>query len=90
MMEDDKSLGEVENCVKLDNKAVLKQDIYIEEIETRLICTKTPESLARCRTMFLFPVFCKIGALERNAYWFHVKLIFIVIFGQSFKLDVRG
>ena len=28
MMEDDKSLGEVENCVKLDNKAVLKQGIY--------------------------------------------------------------
>ena len=26
------------------------------------------KSLARCRTMFLFAVFCKIGALERNAY----------------------
>ena len=26
------------------------------------------ESLAGCRTMFLFAVFCKIGALERNAY----------------------
>ena len=30
------------------------------------------ESLAGCRTKFLFAVFCKIGALERNAYWFHV------------------
>ena len=25
-------------------------------------------SLAGCRTMFLFTVFCKIGVLERNAY----------------------
>ena len=38
--------------------------------------------------MFLFAVSCKIGALERNAYWFYVSLIFIVIFGQSFTLDV--
>ena len=30
------------------------------------------ESLAGCRTMFLFAVFCKIIALECNAYWFHV------------------
>ena len=48
------------------------------------------KSLHGCRTMFIFAVFCKIGALERNAYWFHVKLIFTVIFGQSFKLDVRA
>ena len=34
-----------------------------------------------CRAMFLFAVFYKIGAMERNIYWFHVKLIFIVIFG---------
>ena len=26
------------------------------------------ESLAECRTMFLFAASCKIGALERNAY----------------------
>ena len=26
------------------------------------------KSLAGCRTKFLFAVFCKIGALERNAY----------------------
>ena len=40
--------------------------------------------------MVTFAVFCKIGALERNAYLFHVKLIFFAIFGQSFKLDVRA
>ena len=36
MLEDDKSLGEVENWVKLHNEAVSKYDIYLEEIETRL------------------------------------------------------
>ena len=36
MLEDDKSLGEVENQVKLHNEAVSKCDIYLEEIETRL------------------------------------------------------
>ena len=30
------------------------------------------DSLAGCRTKFLFAVFCNIGALESNAYWFHV------------------
>ena len=35
MLEDDKSLGEVKNWVKLHNKAVLKYDAYLEEIETR-------------------------------------------------------
>ena len=30
--------------------------------------TRMLESLAGCRTMFPFPVFCKIDALERNAY----------------------
>ena len=30
------------------------------------------ESSAGCRTIFLFAVFCKIGALECNTYWFHV------------------
>ena len=30
------------------------------------------ESLAGCRTMSLFAVFCKIGALECKVYWFHV------------------
>ena len=32
-----------------------------------LIRTLIQESLAGCRTMFLFAVFCKIGALKRNA-----------------------
>ena len=30
--------------------------------------TRMLESLAGCRTMFLFTVSCNIGALERNAY----------------------
>ena len=54
-------------------------------VESRIL-----ESLAGCCTMFLFAEFCKIGALERNAYWFNVKLIFIVILGQSFKLKLRA
>ena len=37
--------------------------------------------------MVILQGFFKIGALERNTSWFYVKLIFIVIFGQSFKLD---
>ena len=36
MLEDDKSLGEVENQVKLHNEAVSKYDIYVEEMKTRL------------------------------------------------------
>ena len=40
--------------------------------------------------MFRFAVFSKIGALERNTYCFYVKLIYIVIFRQSFKLDVKA
>ena len=48
------------------------------------------ERLAGRRTFFFFAFFCKIGALERNTYWFHVLLIFVVIFDQSFKLDVRA
>ena len=36
MLEDDKSLGEVEDWVKLRNEAVSKYDIYLEEIETKL------------------------------------------------------
>ena len=49
------------------------------------------KSLAGCPEMYLFAVFCKIGALERNFYWFDVQLIyFIITFGQSFKLDDRA
>ena len=78
---------------------------YTHFIETRQQCSITVkfwkflglsvrtsiyESLAGCRTMVIFAIFCKIGALERSTYWLHVKLIFIVIFSQSFKLDVRA
>ena len=38
MLVDDKSLGEVENWVKLHNEAVPKYDTYLEEIDTRLNC----------------------------------------------------
>ena len=63
----------------------------VKSMEKKLyLYTRILESLAGCRTMFLFVVFCKMGALERNAYWFHVKLIFIIIFSQSFKLDVKA
>ena len=47
MLEDDKSLGEVENWVKLHNEAVSKYNIYLEEIETRLnYITKLEEESA--------------------------------------------
>ena len=34
----------------------------------RFVIPRILESLAGCRTMFLFAGFCQIGALERNAY----------------------
>ena len=43
-----------------------------ENVESWLVYTRILEGLAGYRTMFLFAVFCEIGALERNAYWFHV------------------
>ena len=50
MLEDDKSLGEVESWVKLHNEAVSKvskYDIYVEEIETKLnYITKLEEESA--------------------------------------------
>ena len=47
MLEDDKSLGEVENWVKLHKEAVSKYDTYLEEIETRLnYITKLEEESA--------------------------------------------
>ena len=33
--------------------------------------------------MFPFAVSFKVGALERNANWFHVELIFYVILGNN-------
>ena len=90
-------------CKIISRILTLSQSLLIKCSRTifaeNLLCTKSLpkdfvarilESLAGCRTMLLFAVFCKIGALERNAYWFHVKLIFTVIFDQSFKLDVRA
>ena len=67
------------------NALVEKILLQLEYIESRIL-----ESLAGCHTIFLFAVFCKIGALECNVHWFHVKLIFIVIFSQSFKVDIRA
>ena len=47
MLEDDKSLGELEDWVKLRNEAVSKYDIYLEEIETKLnYITKLEEESA--------------------------------------------
>ena len=47
MLEDDNSLGEVENWVKLHNEALSKYVIYVEEIETRLhYITKLEEESA--------------------------------------------
>ena len=50
--------------------------------------TRVLKSLAGCRTMFLFAAFCKIGAWESNAYSFHIKLSFIVVFGQFRRQSV--
>ena len=54
------------------------------------ITSKNVKELSWMSHNVFFAVFCKIGALERNAYLFHVKLIFVVIFGESFKLDFRA
>ena len=43
-----------------------KNDFYI--FMKTYIYSRILESLAGCRTMLLFAVVCKIGALERNAY----------------------
>ena len=40
---------------------------YLPFVVTRML-----ESLAGCRTMFLFAISCKVCVLERKAYWFHV------------------
>ena len=47
MLEGDKSLGEVENWIKLHKEAVSKYDVYLEEVETRLnYITKLEEESA--------------------------------------------
>ena len=85
----DKNIEETCNYQVKEKKKRKEHSIWII-IKKLLIKPSILESLAGCRTMVVFAVFCKIGSLEGNAYWFHVKLIFIVIFGQSFKLDVRA
>ena len=42
--------------------------VFISKIKITSVHTRILESLAGCRTMLLSEVFCKIGALERNAY----------------------
>ena len=69
------------------NKTCINKILYFLTIY--LLSPRIYESSAGRRTMVIFVVFCKISGLERNAYWFHVKLIF-VIFSQSFKLEVRA
>ena len=54
------------------------------------ITSKDVKELSWMSHNVFFAVFCKIGALERNAYLFHVKLIFVAIFGESFKLRFRA
>ena len=52
--------------LKLD---VDKLDIAdLQTVSHDIIKTRIYESLAGCRTMVIFAVCCKIGALERNAY----------------------
>ena len=75
------------NFLTLSNHRTL---CYVTRIRFFLVISRILESLAGCRTMLLFAVFYNIGALERNAYWFQVELNFIVIFGQSFKFDVKA
>ena len=79
---------------KIITNAIRQSEITDEELvrkaNNKFFTPTMLKSLVGCHTMFLFTVFCKIGALERNAYWFHVQLLYIVIFGQSLKLDVRA
>ena len=42
--------------------------IMLNVTKTELVISRMLKSLAGCRTMFLFAVFCKIDALERNVY----------------------
>ena len=53
-------------------KTQLPKMIQSEGILGELLVAIMLENLAGCRTMFIFAISCKIGALERNAYLFHV------------------
>ena len=48
-----------------DGEILWKYDVayLVNLVQARML-----KSLAGCRTMHLFAVFCKIGALERNTY----------------------
>ena len=50
----------------LANRYIL--DVWLDYECTSSILPRMLESLAGCRTMFLFTVSCNIGELERNAY----------------------
>ena len=58
------------SCLLLIYFSYLLFQIWNLGIELGL--SKNIGALNWCRTMFLFAVFCKIGALESNAYCFHV------------------
>ena len=51
---------------------VKNSEVYHTILQNQDHCLKAEprilESLAGCRTMFLFAGFCKTGALEHNAY----------------------
>ena len=59
-------------CFWILKNLIIKWDYLWAKLFCCLLQSRILESLAGCRTMFLFAVFCKIGALERNVYWFHV------------------
>ena len=49
---------EIDNVARTSKKVEMRSPMSLMMLK----------SLARCRTMFLFTVFCKIRALERNVY----------------------
>ena len=53
---------------KMEAESGFNYSLTEEEMHKLYIYPRMLESLAGCRTMFLFAVSCKIGALERNAY----------------------
>ena len=72
-----RSTEKTTECSKHLRHIAIEKDIFSElnrcifQISLKYIKLVTPrmlKSLAGCRTMFLFTVFCKIAALERNAY----------------------
>ena len=58
--------------LNMDMKFIFENEKKILQIhkikKCLLVYARIYESLAGCRTMVIFAVFCKIGALERNAY----------------------